>query len=308
MNCNGLSAQRWRLGASGPSGARTLVSVPDGFCLDAEAISSWEGRAPAVLGFRMRGQHQPGVELVLIHRREGWPVLTGRPPHRRRSRTRTGPPRPASEDDAMLVRVEGTGGDMAVHPQPAHLDRRPDVPQLRRSVHGDGHENCLVPLDGHGPHRGSVAVQDMAWPTRGGIPTGTPVRLVTGGGQMPSVVRPAHRADRTPVSRPEYRSSPWDVPAGSRWMTRTSIDEVAAISREPSEANDSALTLAPSGMVWTRSQVSVSHSTTSVSAAATHRPSGLQATAAARLVLAEGTDHLAPAWRPTARPCRRHRR
>ncbi|MFD4557514.1 protein kinase [Streptomyces sp. NPDC058469] len=35
MSCDGLSAQRWRLGSAG-----TLVSVPDGFCLDAEASES----------------------------------------------------------------------------------------------------------------------------------------------------------------------------------------------------------------------------------------------------------------------------
>jgi len=34
-SCDGLSAQRWRLGGGG-----TLVSVPDGFCLDAEASGS----------------------------------------------------------------------------------------------------------------------------------------------------------------------------------------------------------------------------------------------------------------------------
>ncbi|MDX3758467.1 RICIN domain-containing protein [Streptomyces mirabilis] len=54
VNCNGLSAQRWRLGASGPSGARTLVSVPDGFCLDAEAISSGKDGQP-VQGFGCAG-------------------------------------------------------------------------------------------------------------------------------------------------------------------------------------------------------------------------------------------------------------
>nr|WP_248297349.1 protein kinase [Streptomyces sp. S1D4-11] len=46
-NCNGLSAQRWRLGASGPSGGRTLVSIPDGFCLDAEAAYSGKDGQPA---------------------------------------------------------------------------------------------------------------------------------------------------------------------------------------------------------------------------------------------------------------------
>ncbi|MET9036494.1 protein kinase domain-containing protein [Streptomyces mirabilis] len=54
MNCNGLSAQRWRLGASGPSGGRTLVSVPDGFCLDAEATSSGKDGQP-VQGFGCAG-------------------------------------------------------------------------------------------------------------------------------------------------------------------------------------------------------------------------------------------------------------
>ncbi|MFD4526145.1 protein kinase [Streptomyces sp. NPDC058470] len=39
-NCNGLSTQRWRLGTSGSSGGNTLVSVPNGFCLDAEAATS----------------------------------------------------------------------------------------------------------------------------------------------------------------------------------------------------------------------------------------------------------------------------
>jgi hypothetical protein len=53
-NCNGLSAQRWRLGASGPSGGRTLVSVPDGFCLDAEATSSGKDGQP-VQGFGCAG-------------------------------------------------------------------------------------------------------------------------------------------------------------------------------------------------------------------------------------------------------------
>lgn len=38
--CDGQSAQRWRLGASGASGGGTLISVPDGFCMDAEASSS----------------------------------------------------------------------------------------------------------------------------------------------------------------------------------------------------------------------------------------------------------------------------
>ncbi|WP_241757637.1 ricin-type beta-trefoil lectin domain protein [Streptomyces sp. WAC00263] len=54
VNCNGLSAQRWRLGASGPSGGRTLVSVPDGFCLDAEATSSGKDGQP-VQGFGCAG-------------------------------------------------------------------------------------------------------------------------------------------------------------------------------------------------------------------------------------------------------------
>ncbi|MFE5369000.1 protein kinase domain-containing protein [Streptomyces mirabilis] len=54
VNCNGLSAQRWRLGASGPSGGRTLVSVPDGFCLDAEATSSGKD-GQAVQGFGCAG-------------------------------------------------------------------------------------------------------------------------------------------------------------------------------------------------------------------------------------------------------------
>lgn len=53
-NCNGLSAQRWRLGASGPSGGRTLVSVPDGFCLDAEATSSGKD-GQTVQGFGCAG-------------------------------------------------------------------------------------------------------------------------------------------------------------------------------------------------------------------------------------------------------------
>ncbi|MFD5625975.1 protein kinase [Streptomyces sp. NPDC127072] len=38
-NCDGLSAQKWRLGSSGSSGS-TLVSLPKGFCLDAEAATS----------------------------------------------------------------------------------------------------------------------------------------------------------------------------------------------------------------------------------------------------------------------------
>ncbi|MFJ1562280.1 protein kinase domain-containing protein [Streptomyces mirabilis] len=54
VNCDGLSAQRWRLGASGPSGGRTLVSVPDGFCLDAEATSSGKDGQP-VQGFGCAG-------------------------------------------------------------------------------------------------------------------------------------------------------------------------------------------------------------------------------------------------------------
>lgn len=54
VNCNGLSAQRWRLGASGPSGGRTLVSVPDGYCLDAEATSSGKDGQP-VQGFGCAG-------------------------------------------------------------------------------------------------------------------------------------------------------------------------------------------------------------------------------------------------------------
>ncbi|MFF2124109.1 protein kinase [Streptomyces olivochromogenes] len=53
-NCNGLSAQRWRLGDSGPSGGRTLVSVPDGFCLDAEATSSGKD-GQTVQGFGCAG-------------------------------------------------------------------------------------------------------------------------------------------------------------------------------------------------------------------------------------------------------------
>ncbi|MCT9112436.1 protein kinase [Streptomyces mirabilis] len=53
-NCNGLSAQRWRLGAPGPSGGRTLVSVPDGFCLDAEATSSGKD-GQTVQGFGCAG-------------------------------------------------------------------------------------------------------------------------------------------------------------------------------------------------------------------------------------------------------------
>jgi serine/threonine protein kinase len=39
-NCDGQSTQRWRLDATGSSGGSTLVSVPDGFCLDAEAATS----------------------------------------------------------------------------------------------------------------------------------------------------------------------------------------------------------------------------------------------------------------------------
>ncbi|MCX5562519.1 protein kinase [Streptomyces sp. NBC_00038] len=39
-NCDGQSSQRWRLGDSGASGGRTLVSVPEGFCMDAEAATS----------------------------------------------------------------------------------------------------------------------------------------------------------------------------------------------------------------------------------------------------------------------------
>jgi peptidoglycan hydrolase-like protein with peptidoglycan-binding domain len=35
--CTGLIAQRWKLGDRKASGARTLISVPDGFCLDADA-------------------------------------------------------------------------------------------------------------------------------------------------------------------------------------------------------------------------------------------------------------------------------
>ncbi|MFF2467320.1 protein kinase domain-containing protein [Streptomyces mirabilis] len=54
VNCDGLSAQRWHLGASGPSGGRTLVSVPDGFCLDAEATSSGKDGQP-VQGFGCAG-------------------------------------------------------------------------------------------------------------------------------------------------------------------------------------------------------------------------------------------------------------
>ncbi|GAX56601.1 protein kinase [Streptomyces olivochromogenes] len=53
-NCDGLSAQRWRLGDSGPSGGRTLVSVPDGFCLDAEATSSGKD-GQTVQGFGCAG-------------------------------------------------------------------------------------------------------------------------------------------------------------------------------------------------------------------------------------------------------------
>ncbi|MFK0152565.1 protein kinase [Streptomyces sp. NPDC090493] len=40
-SCDGLSAQRWRLGSGG-----TLVSVPDGFCLDADAPSSGQDGQP----------------------------------------------------------------------------------------------------------------------------------------------------------------------------------------------------------------------------------------------------------------------
>ncbi|SEP67587.1 Ricin-type beta-trefoil lectin domain-containing protein [Streptomyces sp. yr375] len=39
-NCDGLGAQRWRLGRG------TLVSVPDGFCLDAEATTSGNDGQP----------------------------------------------------------------------------------------------------------------------------------------------------------------------------------------------------------------------------------------------------------------------
>ncbi|MFD3928755.1 protein kinase [Streptomyces sp. NPDC058614] len=39
-NCDGQSSQKWRLGDSGASGGRTLVSVPEGFCMDAEASTS----------------------------------------------------------------------------------------------------------------------------------------------------------------------------------------------------------------------------------------------------------------------------
>ncbi|MFG3295276.1 protein kinase [Streptomyces sp. NPDC048179] len=40
-SCDGLSAQRWRLGSGG-----TLVSVPDGFCLDADAPTSGQDGQP----------------------------------------------------------------------------------------------------------------------------------------------------------------------------------------------------------------------------------------------------------------------
>ncbi|MGW0948669.1 protein kinase domain-containing protein [Streptomyces sp. NPDC002623] len=39
-DCAGRSPQKWKLGASGPAGGTELVSVPDGFCLDAEASGS----------------------------------------------------------------------------------------------------------------------------------------------------------------------------------------------------------------------------------------------------------------------------
>ncbi|MFD4599104.1 protein kinase [Streptomyces sp. NPDC058464] len=38
--CNGLPAQRWRLGDSGSNEGQALVSPPDGFCLDADAATS----------------------------------------------------------------------------------------------------------------------------------------------------------------------------------------------------------------------------------------------------------------------------
>lgn len=52
--CDGLDAQRWRpgvgagagSGAGAASGGRTLVSVPDGFCLDAEAETSGQDGQP----------------------------------------------------------------------------------------------------------------------------------------------------------------------------------------------------------------------------------------------------------------------
>ncbi|MDW4909567.1 RICIN domain-containing protein [Streptomyces sp. ADMS] len=41
-----MSAQHWRLGDAGENDGRTLVSVPNGYCLDAEAaMSGQEGRA-----------------------------------------------------------------------------------------------------------------------------------------------------------------------------------------------------------------------------------------------------------------------
>ncbi|WTN46662.1 RICIN domain-containing protein [Streptomyces sp. NBC_00631] len=61
-SCDGLPAQRWRFGAAGPNGGRTLVSVPDGFCLDAGGGRLRPGR-PAGAGVRMRGEQQPGVGL-----------------------------------------------------------------------------------------------------------------------------------------------------------------------------------------------------------------------------------------------------
>ncbi|MGW2051480.1 protein kinase domain-containing protein [Streptomyces sp. NPDC001858] len=39
-DCAGRTSQKWKLGAAGPAGGTQLVSVPDGFCLDAEASGS----------------------------------------------------------------------------------------------------------------------------------------------------------------------------------------------------------------------------------------------------------------------------
>jgi hypothetical protein len=52
--CDGLSAQRWSLGATAASGGRTLVSLPDGFCLDADSHTSGQN-GQKVQGFGCAG-------------------------------------------------------------------------------------------------------------------------------------------------------------------------------------------------------------------------------------------------------------